>query len=212
MWGAHNSPRPSGPKPVASPVVNVLWRTILVLFRARRRHRRGDTLAYDDIGRIRLTTLPTDIDLLRHMNNGRYLSLFDLGRWDFTTRTGLSDVFRDNGWYAVVANETISFRRSLQLWQRFELETRWLGYDDRALFLEHRAIVGSEIAARAVIRARILRRGGGSVTHDELFSAMGISGGFPEVPAWVHDWAAAASLPSTRQSAPRDWQDTPRRG
>ena len=53
----------------------------LVIFAARRRVRRGQGLAPTAVGRIRLTTLPTDIDILRHMNNGRYLSLFDLGRW-----------------------------------------------------------------------------------------------------------------------------------
>ncbi|MBN9173553.1 MAG: 4-hydroxybenzoyl-CoA thioesterase, partial [Microbacterium sp.] len=51
------------------------------------RARRGERLSATDVGRIRLTTLPTDIDILMHMNNGRYLSLFDLGRWDLLVRT-----------------------------------------------------------------------------------------------------------------------------
>src|SRR5699024_7008731 len=91
--------------PIASPLVNVIWRTLLVMLRAKRIRRREGTLPLDAVSRIRLTTLPTDIDVLRHMNNGRYLSLFDLGRWDMTTRTGLGDAFRDHGWYAVVASE-----------------------------------------------------------------------------------------------------------
>ena len=71
--------------------MNVIWRTLLVILSARRRSRRGQTLAATAVGRIRLTTLPTDLDILRHMNNGRYLSLFDLGRWDLLIRTGLFD-------------------------------------------------------------------------------------------------------------------------
>ena len=59
--------------------MNVIWRTLLVILAARRRVRRGQTLAPNEVGRVRLTTLPTDLDILRHMNNGRYLSLFDLG-------------------------------------------------------------------------------------------------------------------------------------
>lgn len=157
------------------------------------------------VGRVRLTTLPTDIDLLRHMNNGRYLSLFDLGRWDLMVRTGLMDVVSARGWYAVVGNETITFRRSLKLWQRFEVQTRWIGHDDRALYLEHRAVVRGEVYASAIIRARMLRRSGGTVPLDELFAALDLPAELPEVPAWMHDWAAAATLPSTRRPAPSDW-------
>ena len=54
----------------------------MVMLSARKRLRRRGHLPPTGVSRIRLTTLPTDIDLLRHMNNGRYLSLFDLGRWD----------------------------------------------------------------------------------------------------------------------------------
>ena len=83
-----------GPGSLPSLVVNVLWRTLLVMLTARRRLRRSGRHGPAEIGRIRVTTLPTDIDLLRHMNNGRYLSLFDLGRWDLLVRTGLLDVMK----------------------------------------------------------------------------------------------------------------------
>jgi acyl-CoA thioesterase FadM len=188
--------------------VNLLWRTLLVLARARRRARRpGGRLGLTEVGRIRVTTLPTDIDVLRHMNNGRYLSLFDLGRWDLLVRTGLSDSMRENGWYPVVSSETVTFRKSLNLWQRFDLETRFLGHDDRALYLEHRAVVRGEIYARAIIRARMLKREGGTLPHEELFAALGQPEGLPDVEPWVHEWAAASALPSTRRPAPSVWDD-----
>lgn len=185
--------------------MNVLWRTLVILFRARRRLRREGPVDPTTIGRLRLRVLPTDIDLLRHLNNGRYLSLFDLGRWDLLTRSGLAGAMTAHGWYAVVSAETITFRRSLELWQRFDLETRLLGHDDRAVYLEHRAVVGGEIFARAIIRARILRRSGGTVPHEELFAAVGRPEGVPDVEPWVHEWAAASSLPSTKRPAPSDW-------
>lgn len=184
--------------------MNVLWRTLLVTFRARL-HRRRRALEPTAVGRIRLTTLPTDIDTYRHMNNGRYLSLFDLGRWDLMIRSGLADATRRNGWYPVVASETITFRKSLELWQRFVLETRFLGHDDRSLYLEHRAVVDGEVYARAIIRARMLRRGGGTVGHEELFAAVRRPEGLPDVEPWVHEWATASALPSTRRPAPSEW-------
>jgi acyl-CoA thioesterase FadM len=185
--------------------VNVIWRTLLVILRARLRVRRAKTLDPTAVGRIRLTTLPTDIDVLRHMNNGRYLSLFDLGRWDLLIRTGLFDAMNAQGWYAVVSSETVTFRKSLQLWQRFEVQSRFIGHDEKALFLEHRAVVKGQVYARAIVRARMLRRTGGTVSNEELFAAVGKPDGVPEIDAWVHDWAAASSLPPVRESAPSDW-------
>ena len=186
--------------------MNLLWRTLLILRRARRLARRGKTLAPTEVGRVTVRTLPTDIDVLRHMNNGRYLSLFDLGRWDLLVRTGYFDEMRRRGWYAVVSNETVTFRKSLQLWQRFDIESRFIGVDGKAMFLEHRAVVNGEIYARAVVRARMLRRSGGTVSHDELFAAMGHLSDLPGVDEWMHEWAEASKLPPTRAEAPSTWQ------
>jgi acyl-CoA thioesterase FadM len=186
--------------------VNVLWRTLLVMLRARVRRRRGGALGPTDVGRIRLTTLPTDLDILRHMNNGRYLSLFDLGRYDLLIRAGLADATRERGWYAVVATETITFRKSLTLWQRFVVESRFIGHDDKALYLEQRAVVGGEVYARAIIRARMLKRTGGTVSHDELFAAVGRPEGLPDIEPWMHDWATASALPPTKAPAPSVWE------
>ncbi len=117
---------------VPSAPVNVIWRTLLITLLARRRVRREGRLEPTAVGVIRLTTMPTDLDVLRHMNNGRYLSLFDLGRWDLLIRTGMADAMRSHGWYAVVSSETITFRKSLNPWQRFDVESRLIGHDDKA--------------------------------------------------------------------------------
>lgn len=182
-----------------------MWRTILVHLQAGWRLRRGERLGLYDVGRIRLTTLPTDLDVVGHMNNGRYLSLIDLGRWDLLVRTGIAAVFRAHGWYAVVSAETITFRKSLHAWQRFAVESRILGYDDRAVLLEHRCVVRGELYARAIVRARLVKRGGGTVHHDELFAAVGVPVGEPGVPDWLDAWANATRLPSTRRPAPSVW-------
>lgn len=186
-------------------LVNVIWRTLLVILNARRRKRRGQTLDPTAVGTVRVTTLPTDLDILQHMNNGRYLSLFDLGRWDQLIRSGLFDAMKERGWYAVVSSETVTFRKSLRLWQRFDVESRFIGHDDKALFMEHRAVVDGEIYARAIVRARMLRRSGGTVSNEELFAAVGRPDGVPEIDEWVHDWAAASALPPVRKPAPSVW-------
>ena len=187
-------------------LVNVIWRTLLVILGARRRVRRGKTLDASAVSSIRLTTLPTDIDILRHMNNGRYLSLFDLGRWDLLIRTGLFDAMKEHGWYAVVSSETVTFRKSLQLWQRFTVESRLYGHDDKAVYQIHRAVVGGEVYAEMIVRARFLRRTGGVVNTAELFEALHRPDNLPPLPQWIVDWAAGAALPSTKAPAPSIWE------
>lgn len=175
------------------------------MLRARLSLRRGNALGPRDVSTVRVTTLPTDLDLLRHMNNGRYLSLMDLGRWDLLVRTGLMDAMKEHGWYAVVSAETITFRKSLTLGQRFDIESRLLGHDDRAIFLEHRVVVNGEIYARAIVGARMVRRSGGTVPHEELFAAIGRPEGLPDIADWIEDWMRESRLPSTRRPAPSTW-------
>ena len=185
--------------------MNVIWRTLLTIWRAKLQLRRNGSLEPTAIGRVRVRTLPTDIDLLGHMNNGRYGSLFDLGRFDLLIRTGIWGVFQKQGWYAVVANETITFRKSLELWQRFTVESRLLGHDDKSAYLMHRAVVDGEVYAEMIVRARFLRRSGGLVPHEELFQALHRPDNLPELAPWVIEWASSSALPSTRVPAPSVW-------
>ena len=131
--------------------MNVIWRTLLTIMRARVLVRRHGRIAATSVGRIRVRTLPTDIDLLGHMNNGRYASLFDLGRFDLLVRTGLWDLLNDRGWYAVVASETITFRKSLELWQRFTIESRLLAYDEKGDLVVDVTILDPVVAVACLV-------------------------------------------------------------
>lgn len=185
--------------------MNVIWRTLLTIWRAKAQLRRHGPIDPSAVARVSVRTMPTDIDLLGHMNNGRYASLFDLGRYDLLIRAGIWDVFRRRGWYAVVASASITFRKSLALWQRFTVESRLLGHDDRSVYLMHRAVVDGEVYAEIIVRARFLRRSGGVVPHEELFEALHRPDNLPDLPSWVTEWAVSSALPSTRRPAPSVW-------
>jgi acyl-CoA thioesterase FadM len=158
-----------------------------------------------DVGRLTMRVLPNDLDVLRHVNNGVYFSLMDLGRLDLLVRSGVWATFQRLGYYPVVASETVTFRRSLQPWQRYELQTRIVGYDERAVFIEHRFVVAGEIYATAHIRGRFLKRTGGTVSMAELASAVGVDTSALPVPRWLAEWAAAGALPASRESHASDW-------
>ncbi|MFI8632327.1 acyl-CoA thioesterase [Microbacterium sp. NPDC077663] len=169
--------------------VNLYFRLVLLRLGLRRRGR----LSLWDTARTPFRVALTDLDVLRHMNNGKYLSILDLGRMDLMLRAGFWETITGRGWYPVVAGQSVTYRKSLTLGQRFTLETRVLGFDDRWVYMEQRFVGGDVLYADAIVRARFLKRGGGSVGHDELEAAVG---GFPpdrRVPSWVLDWNAASS-------------------
>ena len=99
--------------------------------------------------RLHFRVWPGDLDVNLHMNNGRYLTLMDLGRTDMTGRIGLLRLMVKNKWRPVVAAQTIQFRRALQPFQRFELRTRFLTWRGEWLFLEQRFYtLDGKLAAR----------------------------------------------------------------
>ena len=181
--------------------MNKLLRTLWTLLASRRRSKLGIL----DVGVIRMRVRPTDLDLLRHMNNGVYFSVADLGRYDLLIRAGVAKVFSERGWYPVVASSTISYRKSLDAGMRYELHSRLLGIDEKATYLEQRFVVDGEIYARLFVRARFLKRTGGPVSTAELAEAIGIEVLELRPPAWVERWAEDVALPSTKSPAPNDW-------
>jgi acyl-CoA thioesterase FadM len=158
-----------------------------------------------DVARADFRVLPTDLDVFRHMNNGVYLSILDLGRLDLLRRGGIWAIFRERGWYPVVVSETISFRKSLTLWQRFTIESRILGYDHRAVYVEQRIVRAGEVYSRAYIRGRFLKRTGGVVSIPELLSAVPAPPADLLVPEWLLQWGADSGLPASRADAPSAW-------
>jgi acyl-CoA thioesterase FadM len=140
-----------------------------------------------DTGHIEMRVLPHHIDGLRHMNNSVYSTLAEAGRWDHLIRSGYASAVRERRWYAVVTGQTLNYRRSLKLGERFTLQTRPLGLRERDVLFEHSFVRDGETVARIVAALRVLRRSGGSVPLGELAEA------FPalttgDVPQWVRQW------------------------
>lgn len=134
---------------------------------------------------------PLDLDLNGHLNNGRYLTLMDLARIDMMLRNGWARDLRRARMFPVVAGQTIRYRKSLNPFQRFEIVSDIVGWDERAFFVQQRFVARGEVVAQAVIRGVFLQRGKGRVTTAEVMAAAGVEAESPEVPRWVLDWQAS---------------------
>jgi acyl-CoA thioesterase FadM len=152
---------------------------------------------------IRLRVMPNDLDLNVHMNNGRYLSLMDLGRVDVMFHSGAFVLWFTKGWQPLVATSWCRHFKSLNVFQSFELHTRILGWDEKWIYFEQRFMRHGELYALGAVKA-LMSGNERLVRTDELFTATGQAPRpSPPLPEWVHVWLASEKQAITSLKAER---------
>jgi acyl-CoA thioesterase FadM len=165
---------------------------------------RGARLQPLDESVVKFRVFPNDLDTNFHMNNGRYLTLMDLGRLDLLVRLGVVREVRRRRWNPVVASLAIRYRRSLAPWQSYELRTRLVGWDDRWFFMEQRFTRGGQTMAVAMVKALFVGPDG-RVPPQELVDATAYDVVSPEIPESIRRWEEAEDdLLEQRELATRD--------
>ncbi len=163
--------------------MNLIFRTLIVTLSAVRRPR----LRPLQSSVVHFRVLPNDLDINLHMNNGRYLSLMDLGRLDLMMRLGvMRELFR-LGWRPVIGSLTIRFRRPLDPFQRYEIHTRLVCWDEKWMYLEQRFEAHGEMAAIALVKGLFLQRDGTVPPQAVIDLAVpGLSS--PPMPGAIAEW------------------------
>lgn len=133
---------------------------------------------------------PWDIDPWLELNNGRTLTLYDLGRIPLAMRTGLHGALKAQGWGLTVAGNSTRYRRRIRTFERFEMRSRCIGWDARFLYVEQTMWKGDDCAGQVLIRNAVVGPGG-IVSPAEVLRVMGISPESPALPDWVQAWIAA---------------------
>src|SRR5690554_674971 len=159
--------------------------------------------------RVRSRALPNDLDLNMHVNNGRYLSFADLGRVDWFVRSGCLQVARKEKAIPVIGDATARFIRQLKAFDRFYIETRLLGWNEKWAYLEHRILDQHDrLAAIVVIRGMFWSKKKGGMTPAELLAGTGhpnlVS---PELPEWVASWQQSLTELSEQSRKEREQLD-----
>lgn len=137
---------------------------------------------------------PQDLDPWLELNNGRTLTLFDLGRIPMARRMGLDRVLAQNGWGLTVAGVSTRYRRRVTLGQRLRQVSRVIGWDARFVYMEQSfwrdGPEGAECTAQMLMRSAIVSRQG-MVPPEKMVAALGHSLPSPPLPDWVQAWIAA---------------------
>lgn len=157
---------------------------------AMRRARSQPPLAPGEVHVVHTRCWPWDIDPFMELNNGRSMTLMDIGRMSFFTRFGLRKVLAANGWRLTMAGATVQYRRRVRPFAKMEIRTRLAGRDDRFLYIEHVTATNEGPAHAALYRAAVVD-GSGIVPTDRFAEAMGDGAPDKTTTAFAAAWAEA---------------------
>ena len=156
---------------------------------------KGHRLKLTDTSEIHFRASVTDIDNFFEMNNGRILTLFDLGRTDLTIRTGLGKKLLRHGWGVVVAGSSIQYRKRVRWHDPITIKTRLVGIDARWIYIEQTMWVKGHATSMALIRAGVTNFATGKViATDKVLDVLGLSGLDMPPEDWVQAWIDADKL------------------
>ena len=133
---------------------------------------------------------PQDIDLFMEMNNGRILTILDLGRTALAHRVGLLRVLRQQRWGMTMAGVSVRYRKRIRPFVKFRTVSKTVGWDHRFVYLDQSIWIGEECAVQAMYRSAFTDKNG-IVPPQKVFEAMGLSGSGPTLPDWVQNWIDA---------------------
>ena len=151
--------------------------------------------------RVCIRIWPNDLDTNMHVNNGRYLTLADLGRMDWFVRTGVYATAKRQGVFPVVGDAIAKYRRELRLFEKVDIESRLVGWSGSWGFLEHRFIRHGRVVAMVGVRGAF-RGPKGRMDAWEFLAELLKSGAAgvpvsPPLPAWTQDFYDSAEALST---------------
>jgi len=168
---------------------------MLIKTLAPRRAIPGKSILEPSVTKLRVNVF--DLDMLFHVNNGIYLQMADVARWDYLSDLNGLAKLRSKRWYPVVAAATVKYKKSLKLGEKVTITCRVLGWDERCVYMEQVFTNGKgELSATAWIAARFLQVGGKRIDMPDVLELLADDAvpTSPELPDAVRDWARAVDV------------------
>ena len=114
--------------------------------------------------------LPNDLDLYRHMNNGRYPLMMDLARVDFIIRLGMTKKMIQHRWVVPVGSTQLDFKTALAPFAEYRISTQVCYWDDKWFYFRQEFRRDKEpypIVATGYVKA-LFKGPNGLVSPDEV--------------------------------------------
>lgn len=155
------------------------------------KHRHAPSLGLFEPHHSQHYCLPWDIDLWLELNNGRTLTIFDLGRIPMSIRNGTAKAAKDGGYGMAVAGASVRYRRRVTTFQKVDMVTRPIGFDDKFLYIEQSMWdQKGECCNHILIRGAVIKKRK-MVPPVELLDQLEPGVQSPDLPDWVNNWIEA---------------------
>jgi acyl-CoA thioesterase FadM len=163
------------------------------LFRILVKAKFGNSLDLEDESILKMRVLFGDMDIYPELNNGRHLTMMDMGRMDLAQRSGLLRIIHEQKWGFAVSGASVRYRHRLKAYMSFRLHTRIVAIDDRWFYFHQNTVQKGKTHSSALVRAGITCKQG-LVPTKKVLDALDKPDWNPGVPEWVEAWSKAEEL------------------
>ena len=137
------------------------------LFPTRRRR----SVLEADVARYRVCLV--DVDRNRHMNNAKFLRVGNFARRSFWAHADVWRLCLERPTInLVVTAQTIRYRRELKLFDRYEVVSKLLFWDDKCFYTEHRFVKENFVHAAQLVKYRLVSKRQTIATPQALLDAV----------------------------------------
>lgn len=136
---------------------------------------------------------PWDTDMFGELNNGRILTLFELGRWQAAVRMNLASAFLKERMTLAVAGVSVRYRKRIPIFQRYRIQTQIIGYGERFVYAEQSMWQG-EVPCHSMLIRFAVRDKSGTVLPKDFLEGRGLPLEQPGFPDWARAWSDADEL------------------
>ncbi|QFI36847.1 acyl-CoA thioesterase [Moritella marina ATCC 15381] len=99
------------------------------------------------------------IDFNLHINNAKYLMFLEKARWDHAIQTNTFNPLLKHKLNFIVAGVEVGYIREIGLFKKFDVETTYLGWDDKYFYLEQKCIVNGKLCNYSLVKAVFVQKG-----------------------------------------------------
>jgi acyl-CoA thioesterase FadM len=128
-----------------------------------------------------------DCDFNLHLTNSRYFSLCDVSRFYHAGQVGILFKLLKRKWLPIAQAQEISYFKSINPFQQFEVLTRFTHWDEKYWYTDHRFFVADKLCAVVQARGVFVHRRTVLPLRDVL-ALIGEEVDVPDKPITVENW------------------------
>lgn len=144
-----------------------------------------------------------DLDLNMHLNNAKYLKFMDKCRLEHSIVTGFMQKMIEARCHTVVANTEIAYVRELRPYQRFTVNTRILGWDEKYMYYDQQFESQNKLHTHALLRV-IHFHDGKPINPQAVQEITDTHFEPPALPGYIENWKTL--LQTKRQHTEREFE------